>query len=82
MSSAWSRLPLLSKIAASSEYVDSEIPLPEPISERVRESWAASVTLNDTGVGRSSRRSITAYLRWWWVGGVVEVHRVAGWSEP
>ena len=60
---------------------------PRPHSERVRESWAASVTENDTGSGRSSLRSITAGLTitcagGGLVGGVAEVHRVVGWSEP
>ena len=59
---AWSLLPELSKIPASSEKVASGIPEPEPdpISERVRVSWAASVTVNDAVGGRSSRRIITA----------------------
>ena len=57
---AWSFLPELNKIPASSEKVASGIPEPDPISDRVRVSWAASVAVNDAVGGRSSRRIITA----------------------
>ena len=78
---AWPLLPELSKIPASSEKVASGIPDPDPISDRVRVSWAASVTVNDAVGGRSSRRIITAGLWWWWISGVAEVHCVIGWPE-
>ena len=60
MSLAWPLLRELNKIPAISEKVASGIPEPDPISDRVRVSWAASVIVNDAVGGRSSWRIITA----------------------
>ena len=57
---AWPLLPELSNIPASSEKVASGTPDPDPISDRARVSWAASVTVNEAVGGRSSRRISTA----------------------